>query len=353
MKKHFLKLMTMVFLTVAPVMILTGCGGGNEKESLTVFNYGMYIDMNVLEQFTEETGIEIKYEEAPTPEELYTKYKSGAIQYDVLCTSEYMLQRLIEEGELKEIDFSTMEHTANIGDTYWAMLKSFDPENKYVMPYFWGTVGILYDKEKIGKELDSWEVLFDGSYADDFIMQNSMRDAYMIALKYLGYSMNTTDENELKEAQKLLIAQKDDVSAYLVDEVRDEVIAGNASLGVVYSGEAFYAYEEDPRFSYCIPREGTNIWIDCWGMTKDCKNEENAKKFLDFLCRDDIAKANYDEVKYASPIRSLSENLTESEKNSDAINPSPEKLENCEIYTKLPQETTDLLSNLWKELKAE
>ncbi|MCR5733074.1 MAG: ABC transporter substrate-binding protein [Lachnospiraceae bacterium] len=332
--------------------VLAGCKGKADN-SLTVFNYGMYIEPEVLEIFEEETGIKIKYEEAPTPEELYTKYKSGAIQYDVLCTSEYMLQRLINEGELKEVDFSTMEHTSGIGEDYWKMCRDFDESNKYVMPYFWGTVGILYDSQKVKGDIDSWEVLFNGEYAGDFIMQNSMRDAYMVALKYLGYSMNTTDEKELNEAQELLLKQKDDVQSYLVDEVRDEVIAGNATMGVVYSGEAFYAYEENDALLYSVPKEGSNLWIDCWGITKECKNEENAKKFLDFLCREDIARLNFEYVRYSSPITAIEQNLTDAEKASQAVNPSKDVIESCEIYKQLPDETTDLMNTLWKELKAE
>ncbi|MCR5789314.1 MAG: ABC transporter substrate-binding protein [Lachnospiraceae bacterium] len=336
---------------LAAMLLLGGCGG--EKESLTVINYGMYLEESVIEGFENETGIEIKYEEAPTPEEMYTKYKSGAIEYDLLCTSEYMLQKLMDEGELVKVDFKQMEHYDNISEEFWDFVRSFDPENAYVMPYFWGTVGLLYDSEKTNGPLHSWDVLFDGSYAGDFIMPNSMRDAYMIALKYLGYSLNTTDEKELREAQELLLTQKPDVSAYLVDEARDEVLAGNAAIAAVYSGEAYYAYAEDPRFQYCIPDEGSNLWIDCFAVTKQCRNTENALKFLDYLCREDNARMNYDYVKYASPFKSMIESYGEEEKNSDAINPSPEKINNCEIFAPLPQETTDLMGELWKELKAQ
>ncbi|MBR5376797.1 MAG: extracellular solute-binding protein, partial [Lachnospiraceae bacterium] len=192
----------------------------------------------------------------------------------------------------------------------------------------------------------------NGSLAGNLIMQNSMRDAFMAALKHLGFSMNTTDEEELTKAKQLLIAQKRDVQAYLVDEVRDEILAGNAAAGVVYSGEALYACEEDPSLAYCIPKEGTNIWIDCWGVTKECGNKENAEKFLDFLCREDIARANFEEVRYSSPVTAINESLTEEEKASTALCPPADSLKNCEIYKNLPQETTDELSSMWKELKA-
>ena len=342
-----------VLAVMLSVVMLSGCKKEEAKDTLTVFNYGMYIEEEALEAFQEETGIEVKYEEAPTPEEMYTKYKSGAIKYDVLCTSEYMLQRLINEGELKEVDFSSMENTGNIDQKFWDMVKPFDPENKYVLPYFWGTVGLLYDSTKVKGDINSWDVVFNGEYAGDFIMPNSMRDAYAVALKYLGYSINTTDEGELKEAQELLIKQKPDVAAYLVDEARDEVIAGNAVVAVVYSGESYEAYGENPDLSYCIPEEGSNLWIDCWGITKDCANEENARKFLDFLCREDIGLANYNYIRYSSPLKSVIEGMTEEEKGLEAVNPPKEKLEKCEVFTQLPPETTELMSDLWKELKAE
>ncbi|MBO4904112.1 MAG: ABC transporter substrate-binding protein [Lachnospiraceae bacterium] len=349
MKKYITMLVAASLITS---VILCGCSASNEKKTLTVFNYGMYIDMNMIDQFQKETGIEVRYEEAPTPEELYTKYKSGAIDYDVLCTSEYMLQKLIDEGELMEIDFDSMENTKGIGSKYWDMVKSFDPDNKYVMPYFWGTVGLLYDSGKVPAP-ESWEVLFNGQYSGDIIMQNSMRDAYMIALKYLGYSLNSTDDKELAEAQELLIKQKPDVQSYLVDEVRDEILAQNAAIGVVYSGEAFYAYEENPDIKYCIPKEGSNLWIDCWGITKNCHDTESAKKFLDYLCREDVARANFEEVRYSSPITAIADNLTEEEQASDAMNPSADKLANCEIYKRLPDDVTEKLSTMWKELKAD
>ena len=199
------------FATAAVAVCLCGslvaCGGGSAQkakstgETLTVINYSEYMDPDVIQMFEDETGIEVKYEEALTPEEMYTKYKSGAIQYDLVCSSDYMIKRLIEEGEAQEINIDGMEYKDNIGDKYWEFSKAFDPENKYSVPYFWGTLGILYDKTKVKAPVDSWSVLFDGSYAGDIIMQNSMRDTYMVALKYLGYSVNTTDQNQINEAQ--------------------------------------------------------------------------------------------------------------------------------------------------------
>ncbi len=333
--------------------ILWGCGSDKNKETLTVFNYGEYMDPEVLELFEEETGIEVKYEEALTPEEMYSKYSSGAIEYDLLCTSDYMLERLIREGELQPFDMNSLEYGENIGETYWKTAERFDPGNRYVLPYFWGTVGILYDKTKVKKPVDSWEVLFNGEYAGSLIMQNSIRDSYMVALKYLGYSLNTKDEAQIREAQALLLKQKPDVQAYLVDEARDEVVAGNAAMAVVYSGEAYLGKEYNENLEYVVPKEGSNIWLDCWGVTKYCDNTDAAGKFLDFLCREDIAMKNFEYIYYSTPNEAVIENLDESLRTDKTIVPDPEEIENCELYLQLDPDTNKLYNDLWKELKAD
>jgi spermidine/putrescine-binding protein len=337
----------------AAAALLSGCAKSSAKESLTVFNYGEYIDPEVLDLFTEETGIEIKYEEALTPEEMYAKYSSGAISYDLLCTSDYMVQRLIQEGETQKVDFSSMEYAGNIGEKYWDFSKAFDENNEYALPYFYGTIGILYDTTKVDGTIDSWSVLFDGSYKDEIIMQNSQRDTFMITLKYLGYSLNTTEEAQLREAQQLLLKQKSDVQAYLVDEARDEVVAGNATMAVVYSGEAYLGHEYNENLAYVVPKEGSNVWIDSWVVTKKCKNTEAAEKFLDFLCREDVAQMNFEYIYYSTPNEAVVDAMSEELKNNPAIVPSEEDMSNCEVCTQADAATTKLYNELWKELKAD
>lgn len=340
-------------VTMLAGMLLTGCEKDSEpKETLTVFNYSEYIDPAVLDMFEDETGIEIKYEEGVTPEDMYTKYSAGVIDYDLICTTDYMIEKLINEGELQKIDTSSWEYAENIGDKYWDFAKTFDPENVYALPYFWGTVGILYNTKEVSEPVDSWEVLFNGEYAGEIIMQNSMRDSYMVALKYLGYSLNTTDENEIKEAQELLLNQKKDVSAYLVDEVRDEVVAGNAIMGVVYSGEAYLGQEYNPDLAYVVPKEGSNIWLDCWAVTKDCKNPEAAQKFLDFLCREDIAMMNFEYIYFSTPNEAVIDALDDEMRNNPALVPDDSKLENCEVCRETDANTLQLFNDYWKELKA-
>lgn len=335
--------------------VLTGCGGKKTEvtDTLTVFNYGEYMDPDVLDQFTEETGIEVKYEEALTPEEMYTKYKSGAIEYDLLCSTDYMLQKLISEGELQEINMDALENKDNIGEKYWDFSKAFDPDNNYTVPYFWGTLGILYDTTKVKEPVDSWNVLFDGEYSGEIVMQNSMRDMFMLALKALGYSLNSSDEKELKEAQELLLKQKPDVQAYLVDEARDEVVAGNATMAVVYSGEAYLGHQYNENLAYVIPKEGSNVWLDSWCVTKYCDNMDAAQKFLDFLCREDIAQKNFEYIYYSTPNEAVIESLSEEDRADEALVPSDDATKNCEVSLMTDEKTTDLMNELWKELKAD
>ena len=357
MKYRSSAVITLIF---ALSLVLCSCQKGgaagevasqHNGDTLTVLNYGEYIDRSVLEDFHDETGIRILYEEATTPEEMYAKYMGGAIDYDLICTSDYMAEKLINEGELLDLDMNSFENIGNIGDRYMELSSAFDPGNKYCLPYFWGTVGILYDADKIHGEIDSWDVLFNGEYSGEIIMQNSIRDTYMCALKYLGYSLNTTDRDKLLEAQELLLKQKKDVEAYFVDEVREEMVAGNAILAVIYSGEAYLANEYSPNLEYVVPREGSNLWIDVWCMTKRCSRPENARKFLDFLCRKDIALRNFEEVYYPTPNEALYEELDEEIREDEMIFPAEEVIDNSEVYKTLDNDTMEFLGKLWKELK--
>ena len=300
----------------------TACGSKDDGNTLTVLNYGKYIESSVLDAFEEETGIHVNYEEYVNPEEMYTKYKSGAIDYDVICTSDYMVERLINEGEAKEINFDKIPLSKNLDDSYFEFSKAFDPENKYSMPYFFGTVGILYNKNKVdANDVKSWDILWNKKYKDQIIMEDSVRDTFVPALKRLGFSSNSTDKKELETALDQLIEQKPLVYSYLVDESADEVVAGNASMALVYSGEAAYAESLSKDLDYSVPTEGSNMWIDSWMIAKTCKNQENAEKFLDFLCREDIAMKNFEYVYYATPNNAVYNKLDKETQENKTIFP--------------------------------
>ena len=322
-------------------------------EKLVVYNWGEYIDPEVLTMFEEETGIDIVYEEFETNEILYPKISSGAIAYDVICPSDYMIQRMIENDLLSEINFDNIPNIKNIGEQYMEQSKQFDPENKYSVPYCWGTVGILYNKTMVDEPVDSWSILWNPKYKDSILMQDSVRDAFGATLKYLGYSLNSTDLDELTEAKNLLIEQKPLVQAYVIDQVRDKMIGNEAALGVIYSGEAIYTQKENPNLEYVIPKEGSNIWIDSWVIPKNAEHKENAEKFINFLCRPDIALMNFEYITYSTPNEAARELIEdESIRNSEIAFPDLSKYDNLETFQYLGTEADQVYGDLWNKVKS-
>lgn len=349
MKKTWMFLL----MVLAIFGLSAGCGKKDSPNTLTVLNYGKYLEPKILDMFEEETGIKVEYEEYITPENMYTKYKAGAISYDLICTSDYMIEKLIQENEVLEMDYNKIPLAENLEQTYFDFSKSFDPENKYTLPYFFGTVGILYNKDMVDEiKVDSWDILWDKEYSGKIIMADSVRDSFMVALKRLGYSLNTSEEDKLREAQKLLIEQKPMVYSYLVDEAQDEMIAENAAMAVVYSGEAGYALEYNDKLAFSVPKEGSNMWIDSWFIPKSAKHMENAEKFLNFLCREDIAMLNFDYVYYATPNTQVKAALEPALQENTTIFPSKEILDNCEVLKPLDDETTMKYNLYWKEIKS-
>ena len=334
--------------------VFNGCGSASSDDSLVVLNYGKYMDPDVLDAFEEETGITVQYEEYESPEEMYTKYKAGSIDYDLVCTSDYMIQKLIEEDEVIPMNFDNIPGVENLDKSYFEFSRAFDPENKYSMPFFFGTVGILYNTTMVdASEVDTWDVLWDEKYSGQIIMENSVRDSFMVPLKRLGYSLNTTDEKQLGEALDMLIEQKPMVYAYFVDESEDEMVAGNAAMALVYSGEAAAAKTYNDDLAYAVPKEGSNMWIDSWFMPKTCKNQENAEKFLDFLCRKDMAMKNFEYVYYATPNTAVYDALDKETQQDTTIFPPKEVLDNCEVLDCLDSDAIALYNDLWKKLKSD
>ena len=323
------------------------------NEKVVVYNWGEYIDPEVLTIFEEETGIDVVYEEFETNEILYPKVSSGAIAYDVVCPSDYMIQRMIENGLLSEIDFDNIPNIKNIGQQYMDQSRQFDPENKYSVPYCWGTVGILYNKTMVDEPIDSWSVLWDPKYKDNILMQDSVRDAFGVALKYLGYSLNSTDLDELTEAKNLLIDQKPLVQAYVIDQVRDKMIGNEAAIGVIYSGEAIYTQKENPNLEYVIPKEGSNIWIDSWVIPKNAEHKKNAEKFINFLCRPDIALKNFEYITYSTPNDAARALIEDADiRNSEIAFPDLSKYDNLETFQYLGTEADQMYGDLWNKVKS-
>lgn len=335
---------------------MAGCGssGGGKGGQVIVYNWGEYIDPETIEMFEEETGIEVVYDEFETNEIMYPKVESGASFYDVVCPSDYMISKMIANDMLAEINFDNIPNAKkNIGAQYYEQSKGFDPENKYAVPYCWGTVGILYNKTMVEEPITSWAQLWDEKYADNILMQDSVRDAFMVAEKLNGFSMNTTDPQELETAKNSLIEQKPLVQAYVIDQVRDKMIGNEAAIGVIYSGEAIYTQRENPDLEYVIPEEGTNVWIDSWVILKDAPNKENAEKFIDFMCRGDIAVKNFEYITYSTPNDAARELIEDEEiRNSEIAFPDLSKYNNLETFVYLGEDGDALYNELWKEVKS-
>ena len=367
---------SMAGLTAASAL-LSGCGasgntgasgtdsaasGSADGGELYVYNWGEYIDEDVISQFEEETGITVVYDLFETNEEMYPVIEAGAVNYDVVCPSDYMIQKMRENDLLAELNFDNIPNIDQIDPAYMEMSQAFDPENKYSVPYCWGTVGILYNTrllDELGVPAPTkWTNLWDERLSGEILMQDSVRDAFMVALKKDGYSMNSESKDELEQAKQELIDQKPLVQAYVIDQVRDKMIGGEAAVGVIYSGEMLYIQDEvanlglDYDLEYVIPEEGTNLWLDSWVIPKNAKNKENAEKWIDFMCRPEIAKANFEYITYPTPNKGAFELLDEDMQNNKAVFPDIDSLKDSEVYQYLGDDTDAIYNELWKEVKA-
>lgn len=333
-------------------LLLAGCGKKYANGEVVVYNWGEYINEDVIEMFEKEYDIKVVYDEFTENEDMYPIIKTGAVNYDVVCPSDYMINRMIQEDMLYELDLTKLPNYKNIDKTYLQSAEEFDPGNKYAVPYCWGTLGILYNKTMVSEPITSWSAIFDEQYKGNILMMDSVRDGMGIALKYLGYSMNTNDANQLEEAKQLLISQRPLVQGYFVDEVRNKMIGNEAAVGVIYSGEAIYTQRENSDLVYVVPEEGSNVWIDGWVIPKNAKNKENAEKWIDFMCRADIALMNFEEITYSTPNAAAREMIEEEDiKHSTIAFPGRDILDRCETYRYLTPEVESEYMKKWNEMK--
>lgn len=350
------KLVTLMLAVVCSITTLVGCASNSTGENgeLIVYNWGEYMDPDVIDLFEEETGIKVIYEEFETNEIMYPKVSTGASTYDLICPSDYMIQKMIENDLLQPINWDNIPNAKeHIGAEYFQQSEEFDPDNLYSLPYCWGTVGILYNTTMVEEPITSWGVLWDERYTDDILMQDSVRDAFMVALKYNGFSANTIDTAELEIARDALIQQKSLVQAYVIDQVRDKMIGGEAAIGVIYSGEAIYTQRENSDLEFVIPEEGTNVWIDSWVIPQNAANTEHAELFLDFLCRPEIALMNFDYITYSTPNTSARDLIEEDDiRNSAIAFPDLSQYGGMETFQYLGEDADTLYNNYWKEVKS-
>ena len=345
--------------------LLSGCVSTRESDSsdtdgsgaeatggvVNVYNWGEYIDESVLTDFEEATGIKVNYQMYDSNETMYSKVAAGGAEYDVVIPSDYMIARMIEEDMLEPLNFDNIPNFADIDPNL--LNPAYDPENLYSVPYMWGLLGVIYNKTAVDEEdLGSWDLMWNEKYAEDILMFDNSRDAIGIALKRLGYSYNTTDEAQIKEAVDLLIEQKPLVQAYTMDEIFGKMEGNNAAVGAYYYGDYLTMVENNPDLGFYIPEEGTNIYVDAMCILKGAKNKENAEAFINYMCSTQAGLKNCEEIWYSTPLLSVREELDAEVANDPYAYPTSDIMSKCESYAGLPQNILDLYDSEWTRLKS-
>ena len=348
---------------VACVLLVTLIVTGHSVKSDRVVNvcsWGEYIDENLITRFEEETGIRVNYQTAESNEALYSLIKMGGADFDVIVPSDYMIARLIEEDMLAELDYDNIPNFDLIDDTYKHL--SYDPENKYTVPYTWGALGIIYNTAMVSEPITSWSAMFDPQYAGQVLMINNSRDAIGAALLSLGYSLNTTDESQLEEAFSLIKQAKDNgvYQAFVMDEVFGKMEGGNAAIAMYYAGDYLTMLENNEDLAFVIPEEGSNWFVDAMCVLKSSQHKDEAEEWINFIASTDATLANIDYIWYASPNAEALEEYPAyyQEVNDEELDPelyeimapSEETLARCELYKNLPKATLRLYDSLWTRL---
>ena len=364
----FLLLALTMALTMTACQSSTEEGGKAAEQVVNVFNWEDYIDPEVCNMFEEETGIKVNYMCFTTVEDMIVQVEANPGAFDVCFPSDYIVERMINKGMLAEINFDNIPYADQI--LPHLLNPDYDQENKYSIPYMWGTVGILYNVEMMNElypefdpETASWSILWDERFERNVIMMDSIRDSMGVTLKYLGYSANSTSIPELFAARDKLIEQKQlgVVKAYQVDETKDKMAAGEAAMAVMWSGDAMYAIDkagDDIPLDYFVPVEGSNVWCDAAVIPTTAKNKENAEKFINFLCRPDIAALNWNYIWYSTPNMGAIELIEDPESDyfyeytdDVRLSPTTELMEKCEFFRDIPEDYLSVYEALWMDLK--
>jgi spermidine/putrescine-binding protein len=342
------------------VVVCMGAARNTNQRVVNVCSWGEYIDESLIEQFEEETGITVNYQTVESNEALYSLLKSGAGNYDVIVPSDYMISQLINECMLEELDYSNIPNFSLIDERFKNL--PYDPNNKYTVPYAWGTIGIIYNTSMIEEPITSWGAMFDTKYANNVLMFRNSRDAMATALLYLGYSINTTNEDQLQEAYQLLADAKNNgvYQSFVMDEIFQKLEGENAAIGAYYAGDYLSMLENNENLAFVVPDEGSNWFVDAMCVLKDAPHKEEAEAWINFIASTEANLANMDYIWYASPNTEALEQYPEyyfenygEELDSEIYEimaASQETLDRCQMYVALPYETRVLYNKLWIQL---
>ncbi len=330
---------------------------GSEGTTINVFNWGEYISdtyadglVDVNTEFELLTGIKVNYVTYESNEDMYPKIKNGGASYDIIIPSDYMIERMIAEDMLMEIDVSELPNYKYISEEYRNMY--YDPDNKFSVPYNVGMVGLIYNKKMVEEKPTSWKALWDERYAGKILMIDNPRDAFAVAQKILGYSLNSTDEKELSDVAQLLVEQKPLLQGYVMDEIFNKMESGEAAMVPYYVGDFVLMNQVNPDLDFVYPKEGVNIFVDAICIPKSTQNYEAALKYINFLLDPEIALSNALYIGYATPNTGVLEHPDYAEmRDNKYLYPSKDEMPDVEYFRNLPQETLLMFSDLWNQIR--
>ena len=328
----------------------------NDNITLNVYNWGLYISdgsddsVDVVSAFEELTGIKVNYTTFDSNESLYAKMKSGGASYDVIFPSDYMVGKLIQEGMLAPLDYDNIPNISAIGEEYLGW--DFDPDNAYSVPYMWGTTGLIYNTTMVDEAPTSWSALWDVQYAGNVLMFNNSRDAYAIAAKRAGLSLNPSSVAEVDQVMKDLQDQKSIVQAYVMDEIFDKMEGGEAAMAPYYAGDALTMIEDNPDLAFVHPEEGVNFFVDSMCIPATSKNKEAAEMFINYMCETSVGYANCDYIGYSTPITAVWELLDDDLKYSPIAYPGEDVMSKAEVFVTLPDDVNAEMDSQWSQMKS-
>ncbi|MGT2681680.1 ABC transporter substrate-binding protein [Streptococcus porci] len=322
---------------------------GSAAEKLVIYNWGDYIDPDLIKKFTKETGIDVQYETFDSNEAMYTKIKQGGTTYDLAVPSEYMISKMLEENMLVKLDKSKIIGFDNIGDEFKNL--SFDPNNDYSIPYFWGTLGIVYNKTMVNKAPAHWEDLWRPEYKNDILLVDGAREVMGLGLNSFGYSLNSKDKVELAVVEAKLNELTPNIKAIVGDELKGYMIQGDAAIGVSFSGEASEMLDGNEDLVYVVPNEGSNLWFDNIVIPKTAKHYDEAYAFINFMLDPENAAQNAEYIGYATPNSKARELLPEDVTSDKAFYPDQDTLKNLEVYDNLGSHWLGVYNDLYLQFK--
>ncbi len=358
-KKKIIKKFLYCIITFFIFFSLISC---DKKDVLYVYNWGLYIDEKTISMFEDEYGVKVIYDTFDTNEEMLPIVENSARVYDVICPTDYMIEKMINKNLIARIDYENeLDNFKYLDERVLNLMKSFDTDNKYAIPYVYSTIGIIYNKTLLDEKKlpypTSWSDLWKEYYKNEILMQEAKRDLLMVGLKKNNFSMNTTNLKEIDIATKDLIKQKSLVQAYVIDQVRDKMINGEAAIGVTYSGEVEYIKKEtentDFVFEYILPEEGVNLTIDAWVIPSNSKSKQLAIKWIDFMSRPDIAYINFQYMTYGIPnLETMNKMIDKNLLSDEAVFPNIEKTNKYEMYKDIG-DFESVYTEAWKKILSE